>query len=127
MSAASFGHAAGRQAAACIRVEDLRTCLFAAQARRLTQGQVCQLCTLTAGPVLEVDCHSRRPWPTDAHAAQQFGLRAPNASPLARGHIAAVFERVRLLHGRAEVLRTWGQGVRALRAEPRHVLNGGRP
>jgi hypothetical protein len=43
-----------------------------------------------------------------------------------RGHISELFERVRLHHGIPEVRKTFGCGIKALRAEPRWTLFGGR-
>lgn len=48
--------------------------------------------------------------------------RAPLITPLMRGDLASLVERTRLHYGLAEVRRTWGSGLRALRAEPRHTV-----
>jgi hypothetical protein len=47
------------------------------------------------------------------------------AQPMMRGHIGRLIERTRRVHGLAEINRTWRTGLRALLAEPRHVLRGG--
>lgn len=112
---------------ATIRASDLPLVLAAAKLSRWTKGRTCQLAALSAGPVIEVDCRSSSRWtrPGLIDAAKRFGISPARVTPMHRGHIALVYERVNRERGRAEVLRTWGTGIRALRAEPRYVLNGG--
>jgi hypothetical protein len=112
---------------ATIRAADLGLLLAAAKLRRHTHGRTCQLCALSAGPVIEVDCAANSRWtrPDLAAQARRYGLSPARVTPLQRGHIALLYERTNRHHGRREVLRTWGAGIRALRAEPRYTLNGG--
>lgn len=110
-----------------IRAQDLHLLLAAARLRRFTHGRTCQLCALSAAPLIEVDCATSSRWtrPGAIDDARRFGLNPARVTPMQRGHIAQVYERTNREHGRREVLRTWGAGIRALRAEPRHVFNGG--
>jgi hypothetical protein len=112
---------------ATIRADALQLVLFAHKLRRHTHGGTCQLCALSAAPMIEVDCCSASQWvrPGLIAQAKRFGASHISASLLRRGHISRLYERVRLERGLAEVKRTWRTGLRALRAEPRHVLNGG--
>lgn len=48
--------------------------------------------------------------------------KAPDGPAVATRPVFAI----KLEHGRQEVVRTWGAGIRALRTEPRYVLGGGR-
>lgn len=112
---------------ATIRASDLPLVLAAAKARRRNHGRTPQLAALSGCPVIEVDCRSSSHWtrPGLIRAAHKHGTSPARVTPMQRGHIALVYERVAALGGRREVLRTWGSGIRALRAEPRYVLNGG--
>lgn len=102
--------------AAAIRAADLELVLAAARLRRFNGGRTCQLCALTACPVITLECHDRaRARPSYRETARRHGMSPARVTPMQR-------ER-----GRLEVLRTWGSGIRALQAEPAHVLNGGRP
>lgn len=101
-------------------------CAAAARLRRYNSGRSCALAALTPAPVLPLECHSglskSDAWRDDVRA---HGVRTCNTGPLQRGRISYLYEQVRLRHGLPEVRATWGAGIRALRAEPRHVLNGG--
>jgi len=110
-----------------IRAADLPLVLAAAKMRHRNGGRTCQLCALTPAPVIQVDCATNSYWTRAGLAAdaRRFGLSPARVMPMLRGHIALVYERINRAHGRSEVLRTWGAGIRTLRAEPRHVLNGG--
>jgi hypothetical protein len=111
---------------ATIRARDLSLVLAAAKLRRYTNGRTCQLCALSEAPVITVDCHEREWLRPHARAdAQRFGISPARVLPMQRGHIGRLAERVQRMHGRREVLKTWGDGIRALLAEPQHVLNGG--
>ncbi len=111
---------------ATIRVADLSLALMACKMRRANRGRTAQFCALSAYPGLDVDCrHGIAERGRRTAAALALGACGIRAMPLVRGHIAALFERTHLHHGRKEMLRTWGVGVRALLAEPRHILNGG--
>lgn len=111
---------------ATIRAADLPLVLFAAKLRRYNQGRTCQLCALSAEPLIAVSCADERTRRERMQAhALRMGTSPARVSPLQRGDISLVVERTQRQHGSREVQRTWGAGVRALRAEPRHVLNGG--
>lgn len=110
-----------------IRAQDLHTALAAAKLRRITRGATAQLCALPAEPVISLDCHRRRVQPGTGRDALRYGMQPPRVAPMQRGHLAGLFERVRLHHGLAEVRRTWGSGIATLRNENRHVINGGTP
>ncbi|MDO9032879.1 MAG: hypothetical protein Q7V09_20825 [Hydrogenophaga sp.] len=107
-----------------IALKDLELVLFSARMRRNNKGRTCLLAATTAAPIMELDC-SRRHSLLGRNKAPRFGLSKCNAGPMSRGHVAELIERTRLLHGLPEVRKTWGAGLRALLAEPRHVLNGG--
>jgi hypothetical protein len=112
-----------------IPADHLVTVLAAHKLRRYTQGRTCQLCVVTAAPLLQVDCHHGSRHTTAAKRAQALkdGNWPPHITPLRRGHISSLYARTRLHHGLKEVRRTWGAGLRALLAEPKHALNGGQP
>ena len=84
----------------------LRTVLIARRAGRRM--------TVFAGhhPMTGASCSSRSWNSRPAHGG-------PLVSPWFSGCIASVAERVHREHGRREVLRTWGVGMRALVAEQR--------
>lgn len=117
-----------RPPAATVSAEALQLVLVAHRMRRYNRGRTCQLCALSARPLIQVDCasNSEHTRPGLIAEAQRLGASRVEASPMLRGHIARLYERTRLWHGRAEVLRTWRAGIRALQGEPRHVLNGGK-
>lgn len=109
---------------ATIPADKLDLLLASAKLRRWNHGRTAQFCVLSAGPVLTTHCHDRHRAGI-REQAPRFGVSRAIFQPLQRGGIAELFERVRLAHGLEEVRRTWGTGIRALRAEPRYVLNGG--
>lgn len=107
-----------------IRAGDLPLILAAVKLRRYTGGRTCQLCAMSEAPTIEVNCRDRRDMRqrmTD-HALR-LGISPARVMPMQRGEIGQLFERVQRNHGRLEVLKTWGVGIRALKAEPRYVLN----
>lgn len=104
-----------------IRAEDLRTVLFAAKLRQRTNGRTTRLCVLDRYETLPVDCTSTAGW---REMAARFAPARSFITPMQRGHVSRLFDRVALLQGRDEVRRTWRTGIRALRAEPRHSLTG---
>jgi len=108
-----------------IALKDLQLVLVSAKLRRFTNGRTCQMAVTTAAPILEVDCSSRNRL-RGREDAQRIGLASCTTGPMRRGHVVELIERTRLLHGLTEVRKTWGAGLRALTAEPRHVLRGGR-
>lgn len=113
---------------ATIRAEDLRLVLATIKAARHTITPLAWFAVITPGSLLEVDCFSAQRWPETTAAARriwQAGTRSPvRFTPMQRGHIARLYERVAREHGRGEVLKTWGAGIRALQAEPRYTLKG---
>ena len=105
---------------------DLALLAAAAKLRRYTKGRTCQLCVLSGSIAMQVDCHHRSPSPSALQYARRLPAGAPLVAPMQRGHIGHLYEMVNLRGTRREVQRTWRTGIRALRTEPRYVLNGGR-
>lgn len=99
--------------------------LMSAKLRRYTHGCTALMAACTPRPLLEIDCHRHAPRPSEVARAASSGM-VSSAGPMNRGHIAALFERVRLFHGLPEVRRTFGCGIKALRAEPAWTLFGGK-
>jgi len=65
----------------------------------------------TNNPLLNISCQqAMRGHPPYPRLVNHFG-------PMSRGYLAAVLTCVRAQHGLAEVRRTWGAGLRELRAE----------
>lgn len=111
---------------ATIRACDLPLVLASIKLRKCTGGRTCQLCALSEGLLIRVDCHESQRMRERAKAeALRIGRSRARVMPMQRGHIGRLIERVQRTHGRRETLRTWGAGVRALLREPRYVLNGG--
>jgi hypothetical protein len=115
---------AARSGIQTVKLTDLRLVLYTAKLRRHTKGRTCLMAVTTPAPILEVDCSSRNRM-RGREDAQRLGLTRCNTGPMHRGHLAELIERTRTLHGLPEVRKTWGAGLRALKAEPRHILNGG--
>lgn len=112
--------------AATIRAKDLELVLAAAKMRRWNKGRTCQLCALTGCPTITLNCDDRLSRKASyREAVVRYGISPARVTPMQRGLISGVFDRVQRRHGRGEVLRTWGAGVKALRAEQAYVLNGG--
>lgn len=111
---------------ASIRLQDLELALVSAKMRRNNHGRTCLLAAMTEQPLVKVDCHKRNVRPADIERARQYGLCRAMCQPMDRGHIATLIERVRWQRGLPEIRKTWGTGIRALLAEPKYVLNGGR-
>lgn len=107
-----------------IALNDLKLVLASAKLRRYTKGRTCLLAVTTATPILDVDCSSRNRM-RGREDAKRIGLARCNTGPMQRGHVTELIERTRLFHGLPEVRKTWGAGLRALKTEPRHILNGG--
>lgn len=112
-----------------IRAADLALVLYSMKLARQTQGKTCTLAAMTPAPIIEVDCAAGRNPKFDSPSfyatALQFaraGKHRPGVTPLTRGTVAMLIERVAREGGRHEVLRTFGVGIQALRREPRHVL-----
>jgi len=109
-----------------IRAADLPLVIASMKLRRFNGGRTCQLCALSEAPTIEVNCRDSRGARQRAQAeALRWGISPARVSPMRRGDIGRLIERVQREHGRREVLRTWGSGIRALQQEPLHVLNGG--
>ena len=121
MSAQQSHSNAGTQS---IKLADLQLVLIAAKMRRNNNGRTCQMAVLTGAPVIEIDC-SHRNRLRNIDDALRYGSFDSQVTPLHRGHISQLYMRTRLNHGLAEVKKTWGVGLKALQAEPRHVLKGG--
>ena len=109
-----------------IHLEHLQLVLASAKLRRYTHGSTCQLAAVTAAHMLRADCSnpSRQRMRDDA---MRHGQRRAMVTPMERGHLVELVLRTRLLHGLADVRKTWGACLRALQAEHRYVLNGGAP
>lgn len=107
-----------------ISLAGVEIALMAAKLRRYSNGRTALLAACTPRPLIEIDCHRRAPRPSDKALAASSS-RVSDVGPMDRGHIAALFERVRVFHGLPEVRRTFGCGIRALRAESKWTLFGG--
>jgi hypothetical protein len=107
-----------------IPFESVAVAAMTARMRRRNGCSTGLFCALTPRPKLDVDCgRNSVDW---VYLACQTGTWH-YTGPLQRGRIAQVWERTARERGAAEVRRTWGVGIRALRAECRHVLHGGLP
>lgn len=120
--------AALSRSTARIRAEDVRLVLATAKLRRHTRGHTNTFAAYSPAPLIDADCHQGRP-PSDEQLRQSCRTagRSITVGPITRGYVCNVFERTRQLHGLDEVRRTWGTGIRALRAEPRYILRIGGP
>lgn len=112
-----------------IRAADLALVLASFKLSRHTQGKAPTLAAMTAALVIQVDCaHGRNPkihssgWYRDAVAFARAGKHRPGVTPMTRGTVAMLIERVAREGGRKELLRTFGAGISELRREPRHTL-----
>jgi hypothetical protein len=110
------------KAAATIRAQDLSLVLGSVKLRRYTDGRTCRLCALSEAPVIQLACRDRY---SSREEAAKYGVMQCRVSPIQRGDIGRLYERVNHEHGRREVVKTWGAGIRALKAEPQYVLDGG--
>jgi hypothetical protein len=112
---------------AAIRAEDLRLVLAAIKASRYLDRPLARFAAVTPGSLLTVGCHEAQRWPETTAMGRRLwaaGTRSPvRFTPMQRGDMARLYERVAREHGRSEVLKTWGQGIRSLQAEPRHCLH----
>lgn len=112
---------------ATFSLDSLHTLLASVRLRKYSGGRTCLLAAMSLAPRLECDCHNGRRVPDSwRDMVARAGTSRVSVQPISRGHIQHVIDRVARNGGRAEVLRTWGCGVRALRAEPRYTLHGGR-
>ncbi|MBK9363036.1 MAG: hypothetical protein IPM99_18980 [Rubrivivax sp.] len=120
--------AAPSRSTARIRADDVRLALATAKLRRHTRRHCSTFAAYSQAPLIDADCHHGRP-PSDEQLGQSYRTagRGVTVGPISRGYVCNVFERTRLLHGLDEVRRTWGTGIRALRAEPRYILRIGSP
>lgn len=106
-----------------IRADDLALVLGSLKLHRYSRGRTCVLAAMSPAPMIQVDCHCGRPPSADLlQLALRTQGRGARIGPLNRGSIAQLYERTLRSRGRAEVQRTWGAGIRALRDEPRHTL-----
>lgn len=109
-----------------IRAADLSLVLGACILRRHTTGRTCLLAAMSPAPLVDVDCHHGRPPTADMlRLAARTAGRGVRVTPIRRGWMCQLYDRTMRRHGAAEVRRTWGTGIRALRHEPRHVLHHG--
>jgi hypothetical protein len=110
---------------AAIRAEDLRLVLATIKASRYLDQPLARFAAVTPGSLLQADCSTQR-YPDMMDTARriwQRGTRSPvRFTPMQRGDIARLYERVAREHGRREVLKTWGLGIRSLQNEPRYSL-----
>lgn len=111
---------------ATIRFADMQLAFVGAKARRAFG--TCQLCALSEAPMIEIGCSDHRRGYAAGYVerAKAFGLSPARVMPMQRGDIGRLYERVKREHGRREVVKTWGVGIRTLQAEPLYVLNGGK-
>lgn len=108
-----------------IPLAGVKLALMAAKLRRYSNGRTALLAACTPRPLIEIDCHRHAPRSTELARAASSHM-VSDVGPLDRGHIAALIERVRVSHGLPEVRRTFGCGIRALRAESPWTLFGGK-
>lgn len=111
---------------ASIRLQDLELALVSAKMRRNNQRRTCLLAAMSNRPARDVDCHHHNPRPEEKELAIAAGFMNTRCCLMDRGYIATLIERVRWQRGLPEIRKTWGTGIRALLAEPKYVLNGGR-
>lgn len=109
-----------------IRLKDLHLVMASVKLRRWNHNDTCLLVALSESSLIQLDCHRRNVEPSHVENAIKMGKSPVRVSPMDRGHIAALIERVRWQRGLPEIRKTWGTGIRALLAEPKYVLNGGR-
>lgn len=114
--------ARSRPSVATIRAQDLSLVLGSVKLRNYTNGRTCRLCALSESPVIQLTCRDRR---SSREDAAKWGTTQCRVSPIQRGDIGRLYERVNREHGRREVVKTWGVGIRALQAEPLYILDGG--
>lgn len=109
-----------------IRADDLRLVLVSHKLRRHTNGRTALFCAMTPPLLLAVACGTQRHHSDEYIAdAKRIGRAPAYCGPMQRGTLYKLYERIRYTQGLAEVRRTWRTGLRALRAEPRYVINGG--
>lgn len=109
-----------------IRLKDLHLVMASVKLRRWNHNDTCLLVALSESSLIQLDCHRRNVQPSHVEDAIKMGKSPVRVSPMDRGHIATLIERVRWQRGLPEIRKTWGTGIRALLAEPKYVLNGGR-
>lgn len=111
---------------ATIRAQDLSLVLCSIKLRAYSKGRTARLCALSETLTVQVHCRDQLRYGADfAARAKRVGQSPMRVSPLQRGDIGNLYERVKCEHGRREVMKTWGVGIRALLAEPLYVLDGG--
>lgn len=88
--------------------------MFAVVRRKATGVTVARFAAYTnIQPLTGVTCSS----PTYRRGVPQRNLGASHLCGMWRGDMDRLVERLRLSHGLPELRRTWGAGLRALRAE----------
>ena len=92
-----------------IPLKDVRNALMCARVASIRP--IGRFAALTNNPLLNISCREAR------RGSRPYPLQVHHLSPMYRGDLDHVLERVRLEHGLAEVRRTWGAGMRALKAE----------
>lgn len=95
---------------ATINPEHLQLCAVTHRLRSTAQAPRARFAAMSSGR-----------W-TPSNCGQRFGAapvlpRPPLMAPMDRGLLLRAVERTRLQHGLDEVRRTWGTGLKALRAE----------
>ncbi|MGE3348175.1 MAG: hypothetical protein AB7I35_12155 [Ramlibacter sp.] len=98
-----------------IPLKDVSNALMCARVKQFAKRSpddkpLARLAAFTQYPGLCTGCRERLRWQRRPPLAATFGL-------MSRGDLARLLERVRRERGRAEVVRTWGAGVRAMRQE----------
>lgn len=107
---------------ATIRAQDLSLVLGSIKIRKYSRGETALLCALSESPVIQLSC---RDWHRSRAEAARYGRSPLRVSPLQRGDIGDLIDRVARERGRREVVKTWGVGIRTLRNEDRYCLAGG--
>jgi len=98
-----------------IPLADVRSALMLAIVRQKSVGadgkRLGRFAAYTDLPLANIDCVTAR------RGHKPYKLPRAHFSPMHVGDLDRVVERVRLQRGLAEVRRTWGRGIAALRAE----------
>lgn len=98
-----------------ILAEHLQLALVARRAARHSPQGLAQFAAYTGCAPLFNDC---TPQPKRIGAYEKRCASTPLVSPMWTGHIEKLALRTQREHGRREVLRIWGLGVRGLKAHP---------
>lgn len=101
-------------AAKVIPLVDVRNALMCAMVRRSVAGgaaNVGRFAAYSQYPLLNIDCGDR------LRRLRPFSIQRMHFGPMYAGYLDRTLDKVRLYRGLPEVRRTWGAGLRALRAE----------